>query len=105
LDKGTFSGNVDITLNVAASCDYIAIHHKGLTIENSKLISINGSIIPIRNAFDYPKNEFWIVQLSVRITPGVYNLILDFSGSLVDDIVGFYRSSYKSVTGETRCVK
>lgn len=104
LEKGTFSGIVDVTLNITAPCDYISIHHKGLTITNSKLKSVNGSLNSIKHAFDYPKNEFWIVQLKTKINPGIYRLILDFSGSLTNDIVGFYRSSYKNENGETRFV-
>ncbi|XP_046672950.1 glutamyl aminopeptidase-like isoform X2 [Homalodisca vitripennis] len=102
LDNGTFSGSVEITLNVTAPCDYITLHHKGLIIENSILSANQGSINLVKNAFDYPKNEFWVVRLTEMINPGTYSLKLDFSGSLTGDIVGFYRSTYKDISGESR---
>uniref|UniRef100_A0A1B6I6L6 Aminopeptidase N-like N-terminal domain-containing protein n=1 Tax=Homalodisca liturata TaxID=320908 RepID=A0A1B6I6L6_9HEMI len=104
LDNGTFSGSVEITLNVTAPCDYITLHHKGLIIENSILSANQGSINLVKNAFDYPKNEFWVVRLTEMINPGIYSLKLDFSGSLTGDIVGFYRSTYKDISGESRFV-
>lgn len=104
LSKGTFKGTVDITVKITVPCDHIKLHHKNLTIENSRLTLPNDSTNFVKDSFDYPKNEFWVVRLDQSLRPGLYSLKLDFSGSLTDDIVGFYQSSYKDDSGENRFV-
>lgn len=104
LSKGTFKGTVDITVKIIAPCNYIKLHHKSLIIENSRLTLPNDSTNFVKDSFDYPKNEFWVVRLNESLRPGLYSLKLDFGGSLTDDIVGFYRSSYRDDSGENRFV-
>lgn len=105
LKEGSFSGSVDITLKITAPCDYIKLHQTNLTIESTSLTEADSLISLVKEAFDYKKNEFWIVQLSQTINSGVYSLKLNFTGSLTADIVGFYRSVYKDfLSGEERSV-
>lgn len=105
LKEGTFSGSVDIRLKITASCDYIKLHQKYLKIESTTLTESGSSTSLVKEAFDYNKNEFWVVRLSQTVNPGNYILKLDFTGSLTKDIVGFYRSVYKDVlSGEERSV-
>lgn len=105
LKEGSFSGSVDITLKITAPCDYIKLHQTNLKIESTSLTKADNSISLVKEAFDYKKNEFWIVRLSQNINSGIYSLKLNFTGSLTTDIVGFYRSVYKDVlSGEERSV-
>lgn len=105
LKEGSFSGSVDITLKITAPCDYIKLHQTNLKIESTSLTKADSSINLVKEAFDYKKNEFWIVRLSQTINSGIYSLKLNFTGSLTTDIVGFYRSVYKDVlSGEERSV-
>uniref|UniRef100_A0A1B6C9L0 Aminopeptidase n=1 Tax=Clastoptera arizonana TaxID=38151 RepID=A0A1B6C9L0_9HEMI len=104
LGAGTFSGKVNISLNVSTAVSNIILHSTGLSVTNSALISHEkGSENLVKQAFNYEPNEFLVVQLKQDISPGSYNLLLEFNGSLTRNIVGFYRSMYKDVsTGENR---
>jgi len=105
LENGTFSGSVHITLNVTAPCDHIRIHQKGLNIEHSTLLGVGEAQNFVSSSFEYAKNEFWVMLLNQTINIGIYSLKLDFNGSLTNDIVGFYRSTYKDiVSSEDRLI-
>ena len=64
-----------------------------------------GDPISNTNSFFYEPNEFHVLQLSRALEAGSkYRLRYEFRASLSDSLAGFYRSSYKTATGETRCV-
>lgn len=91
LEKGTFIGSVDITLVLESAQSYIKLHSKGLDIKETKL---NSSSV---TAFSYPKHEFWVVVPDKELNAGEHKLQLTFEGSLLNKIVGFYRSVYTDV--------
>ena len=97
LIKGTFTGKVDVLLNVTKPRDFIVIHSKYLSITKTLLREgdgTNGQEISFAEAFEYAPNEFWVIKLRSQIQLGLYTLHLEFDGSLTKDIVGFYKSSY-----------
>ena len=104
LNSGTFNGTVDIHINVTNPRDYILVHIKFLKIAKTTLHKLQDNAqINIKEAFEYEENEFWVVKLQEAITPGGYKLSMSFSGSLTEDIVGFYQSNYyNSDTNITR---
>lgn len=91
LEKGTFFGSVDITIVLESAQSYIKLHSKGLDIKGTKL---NSSSV---TAFSYPKHEFWVVVPNEELNAGEHKLQLTFEGSLLNKIVGFYRSVYTDV--------
>ncbi|XP_025417554.1 glutamyl aminopeptidase-like isoform X2 [Sipha flava] len=91
LEQGTFVGSVDITLVLDTPQSYIKLHSKGLNIKESKL---NSSIV---TAFSYPEHEFWVVVPNSELNAGEHKLQLKFEGSLLNKIIGFYRSSYTDI--------
>jgi glutamyl aminopeptidase len=103
---GTFTGKVDVLLNITQPRDFILIHSKFLTIKKTLLHKddgTNGEQIILGDTFEYAPNEFWVVKLSSQIQQGQYTLQLEFDGSLTKDIVGFYKSNYyNSDTNLTR---
>jgi hypothetical protein len=103
---GTFTGKVDVLLNITQPRDFILIHSKFLTIKKTLLRKgdgTNGEQIILGDTFEYAPNEFWVVKLSSQIQQGQYTLQLEFDGSLTKDIVGFYKSNYyNSDTNLTR---
>lgn len=109
LTKATFTGTVDIHLNITKNRDFILVHTKYLDITSTKLRKgtlANGEEIRISEAFEYTRNEFWVVKLNSELTPGMYMLSMQFNGSLIKDIVGFYKSDYfNSDTNTTRYLK
>jgi len=91
LEQGTFVGTVDITLVLDTVQSYIKLHSKGLNIKETKL---NSSSV---TAFSYPKHEFWVVVPNKELDIGEHKLQLTFEGSLLNKIVGFYRSVYTDI--------
>jgi len=91
LEQGTFVGSVNITLVLDTAQSYIKLHSKGLTIKETKLNSTSVT------AFSYPKHEFWVVIPNKELDAGKHKLQLTFEGSLLNKIVGFYRSVYTDV--------
>lgn len=91
LEQGTFVGSVDITLLLNKTQNYIKLHSKGLNIKDTKL---NSSSV---TAFSYLEHEFWVVVPNKELNAGEHKLQLEFEGSLLNKIVGFYRSVYNDV--------
>ncbi|CAB0011770.1 unnamed protein product [Nesidiocoris tenuis] len=102
IEAGTFSGSVKIALDVLSAKDHVILHSKFLTVSSSRLFTADETEVPVKSAFEHAPNEFWVVQLSKNIDPGKYSLRLDFNGSLVGRLEGFYRSTYKRKDGTTR---
>lgn len=103
LKSDLFRGRVDITLNITASRTFVVTHVKNLKIDVTKLLLEDGlNEIPVLEAFEETKNEFWVVRLEHEIPPGIYKLHLEFMGNLSRGIVGFYKTFYRDVNGQKR---
>nr|CAD7604667.1 unnamed protein product [Timema genevievae] len=100
LEKGTFKGKVNIIIQVTEERSSIICHTKDLDIKNTKLIKLEkdsskaSEEVTIKEHFEYKPNEFWVINVESSILPGLYKLILEFSGKLREKIVGFYESAY-----------
>ncbi|KAK9505908.1 hypothetical protein O3M35_009875 [Rhynocoris fuscipes] len=102
MKEGTFSGNITIALKLTEPRKFILLHQYELNITKTLLKTNDGKEINIKNTFLYEKNQFWVIVLENEITSGEYELDLKFNGSLVNKIVGFYRSTYKNKDGSLR---
>jgi len=105
LNNGTFSGNVTILLNVLDKRRTIALHQKNLSITSVSLKSHGleeNFDIKISSTIDSLKNEMFVVTTENEFNPGLYNLYLEFNGSLQNKIVGFYSSSYIETENKTQ---
>lgn len=48
----------------------------------------------------------YTAELENPLTLGLnYSLVMEYKGLIDDKLVGFYRSSYKTIEGETRFVR
>nr|CAD7440857.1 unnamed protein product [Timema bartmani] len=100
LEKGTFKGEVNIIIQVTEERRSIICHTKHLDIKNTKLIMLEkdsskySEEVTIKEYFEYKPNEFWVITVESSILPGLYKLILEFSGKLREKIVGFYEGGY-----------
>ncbi|XP_060840151.1 glutamyl aminopeptidase-like isoform X1 [Rhopalosiphum padi] len=88
LEQGSFVGSVDISIVLDTAQSYIKLHSKGLNIKETKL---NSSSV---TSFLYPEHEFLVIVPNEELNAGEYKLQLSFEGSLLNKIVGFYRSVY-----------
>lgn len=106
----TFSGEVDITINVMQATSVITLHHRQLVIGNVRL---NNAITPTVDvllapiAYDETTNLL-SVPLASTVAPlsvgSKYILHIAFTGTLRTDQGGFYRSSYAADDGTRRYV-
>lgn len=98
LESDKFNGNVTIEVETAAFLQYFVVHSKYLKIIDSQVFSkSNESLRSSENtSFAYDLNEYWIVPLKKRITPGQYKLYFQFEGNLSIDLLGLYRIEYLS---------
>lgn len=104
LDKSTFSGKVTILLDVLDKRRTIALHQKNLNITTVSLKShglAENFGINISSTSDSPKNEMFVVSAESELNPGLYDLYLEFNGSLENKIVGFYSSRYRKADNKT----
>jgi hypothetical protein len=109
LSNSTFSGKVIIQIHVKKPRSFLLVNAKYLDVYNTRLTQLvareneGGSDevreerdIEIQDAFEYKPNEFWVTVMknNTKLQPGIYNLHLQFRGSLSGKIVGFYSSTY-----------
>ncbi|EGI70560.1 Glutamyl aminopeptidase [Acromyrmex echinatior] len=100
LKESTFSGKVTILIDVKQDNNRtsIALHQKDLNITSVKLITYGldeDYEINISSISKPTKYEIFMITTENNIKSGLYNLSLEFDGSLKDKIVGFYNSKYQ----------
>lgn len=102
LEAETYEGDVIIEITVTENIKYPRVHYKELDITNPIVRRKGGEELSIASTFYYPPNEFYVIEMEEELTPGEYEIQLDFTNSLVGKIVGFYKSTYVNAAGETR---
>ena len=54
-----------------------------------------GNNIRVKRRFAFDRNQYWVTELTEEIKAGTTVVLhLEFEGSLVNGIVGFYKSTY-----------
>lgn len=98
IDQGKFgfAGSVKINLTILQPTNSITIHARQLKIHSSKLTASEGlQIIPIKEPLYDPETEFLTFETeNVLRQLKQYTLEIEYSGTLREDLAGFYRSSY-----------
>ncbi len=97
LDAATFSGSVEIEVDILESTDHIELNALDLEITSTR-ISLDGSV---HEASVEPDPEWQRIRLSTgeTLAPGPATIEMGFNGVLNDLLVGFYRSSYLDADG------
>ena len=69
-------------------------------------VTLDAKELAIDETFGYSKNQFWVTELTEKIPANsVVRLYLEFNGSLVNGIVGYYKSTYyNSLTNKERWI-
>ncbi len=93
LGKFTFSGQVEIEVEVLKSAAEIQLHAAELEIQSA---TANGAALQVR--LD-PTRERVILTAAAPLPPGKATLALNFTGVLNDKMRGFYRSAYTRPDG------
>ncbi|XP_054723641.1 aminopeptidase N-like [Uloborus diversus] len=100
----TFDGKVRIRINVLEPTDNITLHINNITVHRDSVrLTGQGSVPDIASTSEDLERQFYILHLKGQLEAEEhYDVYMEFLGSLNDRLAGFYRSSYKDATGETR---
>ena len=58
--------------------------------------------VPIKSGYSKPKNEFFVIETTNSLAVGDYEVVVTFASKVSTKLTGFYKSTYKSKSGETR---
>ncbi|XP_053668752.1 aminopeptidase N-like [Anopheles marshallii] len=102
----SYSGSVDIHLDIQRQTPTIYVHNRGLRITYNELyFSDEGANITFLETLRYTEDaerEFTIFSIRRALAPAEYILRIDFEGQLRVDDDGFYMSSYRDENGARR---
>ena len=104
-DGGTFTGRGSIHINITDPTKYLIVHYKMMNMTSTKVMDgESGRELGVERAFPYDENQYWVTELEDELPKGsVAVLHLGFDGSLLNGIVGYYKSTYiNSLTGKER---
>lgn len=101
---GVFEGNVSITLRTYAAVNSITLHANLLNIDSTNInLFCGGSQINIFSSITNDSTYHFITINTLTEIASDTECTLEFynySGQLMDDMQGFYRSSYTNSDGE-----
>lgn len=96
LEGNRFTGEVHATVEVLKPTSVFMIHIKDLNVTSTELSEPH----EVAESFHYVENQFWVIKTKAEVPKGDLVLKLKFDGSLVNGIVGFYKSTYKDSSGK-----
>ena len=94
LTAATFEGTVDIDAEVTEATDTIVLHAVDLELSTVWVRPRGGHAIDPDVEAD-PDHEMVRLHLGRRLAPGDVEIHIDFQGKLDDQLVGFYRSTFR----------
>ncbi|KAL9980512.1 hypothetical protein ACROYT_G009112 [Oculina patagonica] len=98
-----FHGGVKIDVNVENPTKNILLHVKHLKITSYGIQDSQGNHLPVLRVAESKKLEQYLVEMKDELKRGEkYTVKLEFNGKLSNTMTGFYKSSYKTKSGEMR---
>lgn len=98
LDDASFTGSVDIHLDVEEPTDVLVLNADDLTIEACEIDGVAATW-----QLDAP-TERLVVTAASPIEAGEHRLVIRFEGVLNDKLCGFYRSTYHDADGKEHVI-
>uniref|UniRef100_A0A4W6GA61 Aminopeptidase n=1 Tax=Lates calcarifer TaxID=8187 RepID=A0A4W6GA61_LATCA len=102
----SFTGSVQIQIDVQNNTNWVVLHSKGLQISKATILNENFAhlsdqvVLPVLHN---PSHEqIGIFSPRVLSSGQKYFLYMEFGAELADGFYGFYKSTYRTSTGETR---
>ncbi|XP_023814112.1 endoplasmic reticulum aminopeptidase 1-like [Oryzias latipes] len=96
-----FTGVVRIDLDVHEDTSVVVLHAKKMYISSALLLAPAGT--RVLQVLEYPRFHQLALMSDVVLTKGrKYEVQLEFAANLSDSYHGFYKSSYRTSTGEVR---
>lgn len=98
-----FHGGVKIDVTVEKPTRNVLLHVKHLNITSYGIEDSKGNYLPVLRVAESKKLEQYLVELRDELTQGEkYTVNFQFNGHLSNTMTGFYKSSYKTKSGEIR---
>jgi aminopeptidase 2 len=100
----TFTGEVEIWVTAETDGNNISLHYDNMTIHSRTVFHENGDELDLDDDhYDNTTNIYTLILYNQTFKPGEkYKIYINYTGHLLDDMAGFYRSSYKTANGEIR---
>ena len=103
LSAATFAGEVAVTLDIVEPTNQLVLNAVDLEIAVAELVGGDGSPSDAAVTLD-PERERATLTFDHELAPGEYRLHLAFTGTLNDQLRGFYRSTYRDGAGAERVI-
>lgn len=98
-----FTGRVIINIRCFQPTRNILFHVRDLRVSNAKLTNSKQKRLKIVRTVQYKKNQQHLIIVNEELREKErYALYMEFNGTLSKNTEGFYRSSYKTKTGQVR---
>lgn len=98
-----FTGRVIINIRCFQPTRNILFHVRDLRVSNAKLTNSKQKRLKIARTVQYKKNQQHLIIVNEELREkDRYALYMEFNGTLSKNTEGFYRSSYKTKTGQVR---
>lgn len=94
LSTGLFKGNVLIDVVVKQEKNFLYLHTKFLNIKSLRVLHDDVEV-PIAKFCEVKQNEQLVINFNNCLSPGNYQVDINFDGDLTRNIVGFYLSHLK----------
>jgi hypothetical protein len=106
-DFATFTGEVEIVVTAKTDGNNISLHYNNMTILKRKVTDKDGTeldLVQDNNDSHNKTTDIYTLTLSKdNFKPDEqYTININYTGHLLDDMAGFYRSSYTTADGEKR---
>ncbi|MBM3946248.1 MAG: M1 family peptidase, partial [SAR202 cluster bacterium] len=102
LEKFTFRGEQTVQVQVTQATDRIAVNALELGVTDVSVRLPNGSTVPAREVTLDEETERATFVFGQQIPAGTSSLSMKFTGTLNDQLRGFYRSRYTDAEGRER---
>jgi puromycin-sensitive aminopeptidase len=99
LENATFSGNVEIEVEVSQATDNIQINSAELAISSAAVLDAVGTKIETAEVKHDEDMERATLSFDSELSPGPYTIVAEFTGILNDQLRGFYRSVFTDDDG------
>ena len=98
-----FTGRVIINIRCYLPTRNILFHVRDLRVRNVKLTDSKQKRLKIARTVQYKKKQQYLIVVNEELQEKErYALYMEFNGALSKNMEGFYRSSYKTKTGQVR---
>ena len=101
IEKRMFTGSETVALDVRKPTRTITLNANTIAITSAKLLGSNGQVERAAIALD-PSQQIATLTLPKEIAPGVYQLSLDFSGTINQSGQGLFYATYQEESSGAR---